>query len=46
MDRENAQGTREKFPEPRRKLGLGIFPSPSAYIEGKRSEFFSVPGPI
>jgi len=32
--------------QPKRKLGRGIFPSPSAYIEGKRSEFFQVPAPI
>ena len=27
-----------QFPEPRRELGLGSFPNPSAYIEGKGSE--------
>ena len=32
-----------QVPEPRRKLGLGIVPSPSAYVEEKRLEFFQVP---
>ena len=26
--------------------GLGVFPSPGAYIEGESSEFFQVPGSL
>ena len=32
-------------PEPRRKLGHGIFSSLKAHIEEESSEFFHVPGP-
>ena len=35
-----------KFLIVRKKLGLGIFLSPSVYIEEKRSEFFKVPESI
>ena len=34
-----------QVPEPRTKLGRGIFPSPKAHMEGKSSEFFQVPQP-
>jgi len=44
VNRITAPGSLQ-VPESRKKLGLGIFPSPSTYTEGKISEFFQVPAP-